>query len=93
MIKDKPSKEQIELIRDIGKKVHDLATKENEIEICAIIPYSLLKTIIIVSTEHKSWYLLLLVIDMVAQLSALIDEIDIPIEAIKEFSDMGIQVV
>lgn len=92
MLKSKPSKEQMELVKDIGIKIHSLAVKEGEIEICALIPFSLLKTAIIVSKKHDAWPMLIMLADMVSRLSGLIDEIDIPLEALKEFSEMGIEV-
>ena len=76
----KPSKEQMVLVKKISGEIIDLATKEGELEICALIPFSLIKTLIMVSEEHKKWDMLILLADLISQLSTLIDEVDIPLK-------------
>lgn len=80
MLKTEPSKDLIFLITKIVKEIRELATKENEIEILALIPFSMITTLIKSSEKHKHWDLLILLADLISQLSILIDEVDIIVE-------------
>lgn len=84
MLKTKPSEEQMELVKDIAKKIRELAKKEGEMEICALIPFFLIEVLIKVSEKHKGWDLLILLADLISQLSILIDKIDIPLEELEK---------
>lgn len=86
-MKKEPSKEQMELVQEIALKIHNLATKEGEVEICALIPFSLLKVVILVSIHRKSWPMLIILSEFIAELYNEINEVDIPLEELKRFSE------
>lgn len=79
MLKTEPSESQMELGKKISKEIMELAEKERELEICAIMPFSLIVTLIKVLEKLQAWDLLILLADLISQLSTLIDEVDIPI--------------
>lgn len=86
MLKSKPSEAKMELIKKISEEIVELAEKENQIEIMALMPYSLFKLAIQLGEEHKQWGLLIMSADYIAELSTLIDEVDIPLEELQKFA-------
>lgn len=88
-MKNKPSQEQMELVKAIAEKVTRLAIKEQQLEICAIIPYSMIKTLIITAEAHKQWDLLILLADLIPRLMNLINEADVPLDALADYGNQN----